>query len=405
MFPKMPTKTPLVTRTKHLAALVLLALVTCTLAPLSFAQTQPTQPPPCGTATDKQNKDAQESNPTSGGPEGDVGSIAIPKKKDETAPAEKKDKPEKFKNPEGMPDFSVRVDVPSVTVDVTVTTKEGGFVPGLHRENFCILEDGVPQKVTTFNQSEAPITAVLLVEFANTNYQFINDMLAASYTFANGLKPQDWIAVVSYDMKPQIIADFTQNKQQVFAALGHLRFPGFSETNLFDALYDTLDRIERIEGRKYVILIASGVDTFSKHTLDDAYKKVKATPNVTIFAVSTGGFARATNEGGALTSLGFLQADNQMRTFASLTGGQQYKPRFLGEMPEIFSAIGNVIRSQYSLTYHPSNTKMDGSYRKIKIELINPANGDPLKMVNEKGKQLKYQIIARDGYSAKHVVE
>jgi len=391
---------------KHLAALVLLVLVTSALAPASFGQTpQQTQPPPSGTSTDKQNKDAQEANPTSGGPEGDVGSIAIPKKKDETSPAEKKDKPEKFKNPEGMPDFSVRVDVPSVTVDVTVTTKEGGFVPGLHRENFRVLEDGVPQKVTTFNQSEAPITAVLLVEFANTNYSFINDMLNASYTFASRLKPQDWIAVVSYDMKPQIIADFTQNKEQVYAALGHLRFPGFSETNLFDALYDTLDRIDRIEGRKYVILVASGVDTFSKHTLDDAYKKVKATPNVTIFAVSTGGFARASYEGGPLTSLGFLQADNQMRTFASLTGGQQYKPRFLGEMPEIFNAIGAVIRSQYSLTYHPSNTKMDGSYRKIKIELINPANGDPLKMVNEKGKQLKYQIIARDGYSAKHVVE
>jgi VWFA-related protein len=221
------------------------------------------------------------------------------------------------------------------------------------------------------------------------------------------LKPQDWIAVVSYDMKPQILADFTQNKQQVYAALGHLRVPGFRETNLFDALYDTLDRIDRIEGRKYVILIASGVDTFSKHNLDDAYKKVKSTPNVTIFAVSTGGFVRTQAEGGMgpITSLTYLQADNQMRTFASLTGGMQYKPRFLGEMPEIFGAIANVIRSQYSLAYHPSNTKMDGTYRKIKIELINPANGEPLKMVNEKGKQLKYQIIARDGYSAKHVVE
>jgi hypothetical protein len=74
-------------------------------------------------------------------------------------------------------------------------------------------------------------------------------------------------------------------------------------------------------------------------------------------------------------------------------------------MPEIFGSIANVIRSQYSLAYHPSNTKMDGSYRKIKIELINPQNGEPLKVVNEKGKQLKYQIIARDGYNAKHVVE
>ncbi|MDP9269029.1 MAG: VWA domain-containing protein [Acidobacteriota bacterium] len=395
---------------ERLAVLVRLALVAAALAaPFSFAQpqapqTNPTQPPPSGASG---SKDAQESAPSSGGPEGDVGTIAIPKKKDESAPPEKKDKPEKFKNPAGMPDYSVRVDVPSVTVDVTVTTREGGFVPGLHKENFRVLEDGVPQKVTTFTQSEAPITAVLLVEFANTNYSFINDMLAASYTFASGLKPQDWIAVVSYDMRPQILADFTQDKKQIYAALGHLRIPGFSETNLFDALYDTLDRIDRIEGRKYVILISSGLDTFSKHTLDDAYKKVKTTPNVTIFAVSTGGFVRTQVEGrmGPITSMNYLQADNQMNYFAKMTGGQAYKPRFLGEMPEIFGSIANVIRSQYSLAYHPSNTKMDGSYRKIKVELVNPMNGEPLKMVNEKGKQLKYQIIARDGYSAKHQVE
>jgi len=398
---------------KRLAVLVLLALVAVALAPLGVAQTQAqsqspqtnqTPPPPSGSSG---SKDAQESAPTSGGPEGDVGTIAIPKKKDDSAPAEKKDKPEKFKNPAGMPDYSVRVDVPSVNVDVTVTTKEGGFVPGLQKENFRVLEDGVPQKVTTFNQSEAPITAVLLVEFANTGYSFINDMLSASYTFASGLKPQDWIAVVSYDMRPQILADFTQDKQQVFAALNHLRIPGFRETNLFDAVYDTLDRIDRIEGRKYVILISSGVDTFSKHTLDDAYKKVKNTPNITIFAISTGGFARIQNESrmGPLTSLTYLQADNQMNYFAKMTGGQAYKPRFVGEMPEIFGSIANVIRSQYSLAYHPSNTKMDGSYRKIKIELVNPVNGEPLKVVNEKGKQLKYQIIAREGYSAKQVVE
>jgi VWFA-related protein len=212
---------------------------------------------------------------------------------------------------------------------------------------------------------------------------------------------------VSYDMKPQILADFTQDKNQVFAALGHLRIPGFSETNLFDALYDTLDRIDRIEGRKYVILIASGIDTFSKHTLDDAYKKVKATPNVTIFTVSTGGALRTMNEPrmGPISQLNYAQADNQMNYFAKMTGGQSYRPRFLGEFPEIFGSIANVIRNQYSLTYHPSNTRQDGSYRKIKIELINPQNGAPLKMVNEKGKELKYQIIARDGYNAKHVVE
>lgn len=388
---------------RRLNAAFVVALLVAGSALGSAAQSQPSSSS-SSTAGQAPAKDAQEAAPTAGGPEGDVGTIAVPRKKEE--PHEEK-KPEKFKNPAGMPDYSVRVDVPSVNVDVTVTTKNGVFVPGLKPENFRVLEDGVPQKVTSFKQTEAPITAVLLVEFANTNYWFINDMLTASYTFAQTLKPQDWIAVVSYDMKPQIWQDFTQDKRQLYATLGHLRIPGFSETNLFDALYDTLDRVERVEGQKYIILVASGVDTFSKHTLDDAYKKVKATPDVTIFAISTGGLLRNMAEPSMspATNIGYLQADNQMHTFATLTGGLYYKPTFTGQFPEDFRDISAAIRNQYSLTYHPSNTKQDGSYRKIKVELINPATGEPLRMVNEKGKDVKYQIIARDGYKAKQVVE
>jgi VWFA-related protein len=401
MFPKRLLVRPV----KQLVFALLLALVSGAIAPVAASQQQPQTPPP--STQSGSSKDAQEANPSSGGPQGDVGPIAVPKKKDESEQPAKKKEEEKFKNPAGMPDFSVRVDVPSVNVDVTVLTREGGFVPNLKKDNFRILEDGVPQQVTTFNQGEAPITAVLLVEFAATNYNFIYDMLNGAYTFASGLKPNDWVAVVSYDMKPQIVADFTQDKRQVLGALGTLRIPGFRETNLFDALYDTLDRVDRLEGRKYVILISSGVDTFSRHTLDDAYKKVKATPNVSIFTVSTGGALRNYYESsmGPETSLTFLQADNQMEYFARMTGGMHFKPKFLGEFPEIFNNIANTIRNQYAMTYHPTNPKMDGSYRKIKIELIDPATGAPLKMVNEKGKQLKYQIMAREGYTAKHVVE
>src|SRR5438552_253908 len=130
-------------------------------------------------------------NPSSGGPQGDIGPIAVPKKKTEEKPPEK---PEKVKNPAGLEDFSLRVNVPLVSVDVSVLTKDGQFIPGLKRGNFRVIEDGVPQTVANFNVTEAPITAVLLVEFANTNYAFINDMLNGAYSFMGALKPQDWVA-------------------------------------------------------------------------------------------------------------------------------------------------------------------------------------------------------------------
>ena len=156
------------------------------------------------------------------------------------------------------------------------------------KEHFKIWEDGVPQQIQSVTVSKAPITAVLLVEFASTSYQFMYDALNASYMFASNLQPQDWVAVVAFDMKDHILVDFTQDKQAIFGALNMLRIPGFSETNIFDAMYDTLDRLDRIPGRKELVVVASGRDTFSKLTLDQIMKKVKLTPNVTIYTISTG---------------------------------------------------------------------------------------------------------------------
>jgi VWFA-related protein len=381
-------------------AFVVLWMVAMTFSAL--AQDTSQQPPA--------NPNQQEAPPAAGGPQNDVGPYVVPKKREEPPPPA----PEKPKKIENMPDYSIKVDVPLVNLDVLVTTKDGQTIPNLKKENFKIIEDGTPQQISTFNQTEAPITAVLLVEFASTNYYFIVDALNASYSFANTLKKDDWVAVISYDMKPQILADFTQDKRAVQAALNQLRMPGFAETNLFDALFDTLDRVDRIEGKKYIILVSTGVDTFSKLTLDKILKKVKTTKDVTIYPISVGwaerewweshGRAAPHGMGIPVGNMDYLQADNEMKTFASLTGGRAYFPRFEGELPEIFHDIAADIRNQYSISYHPTNTKLDGTYRKLKVELHAP-DGGPLKIRDQKGKDLKYVVYAREGYTAKHTVE
>ena len=301
-----------------------------------------------------------------------------------------------------------------VTIPTMVVTKDGQFVSTLQKENFKIYEDGVPQAITNFTIQDAPITAVLLVEFASTNYAFIIDALNASYYFAQSLKKDDWVAVAYYDMKPQILVDFTQDKAAINGALNQLRIPGFAETNLFDALYDTLDRADRVEGHKYVILISTGFDSFSKINLDQITKKIKTTKDVTIFPISIGWIARERSEaygraashglGIPISEMDYLQADNQMRNFAKLTGGRFYQPRFQAEYPEVFKDIAGDIRHQYEISYHPTNAKLDGSYRKLKVEVVGPEGG-PLKVKDQKGKDVKYDIIAREGYTAKHTVE
>jgi len=360
-------------------------------------------------------KPKQDAPAEAGGPTDNVGPYAIPKKKIEEAPPPPP--PVTPKKVEDLPDYSLKVNVPLVNVDVLVTTKDGGqFIPGLKKENFRVMEDGVQQQIKNFNVSQAPVTAVLLVEFASTNYVFMTQALQASYAFANTLKKDDWVAVAYYDMQPHILVDFTQDKKAVYGALNQLRIPGFAETNLFDALYDTLDRLDRVEGKKYVVLVTTGVDTFSKLTLDKIMKKIKDTKDVTIFPISVGfivreycdthpGYCRnAHGMGIPVGHMDYLQGDNEMRTFAAMTGGRAYFPRFEGELPELFGDISNDIRNQYTISYSPTNTKLDGTYRKVKVEVVAP-DGGQLKVKDQKGKDHKLDVVAREGYTAKHTVE
>lgn len=394
---------------------VAIAVLCITFLVAAQAQSEQTSQQPANNQQNQQQN--QNSTPEAGGPKGDIGPIAVPKKGDE-APA-KKDVPPKPKPVEGMPNFSIAVNVPVVTLDVGVLTKDGMFVPGLKQNQFRVLEDGVPQNISSFNQTQGPITAVILTEFANNDifYAFAYDSLIASYTFAQMLRKEDWIALITYDMRAHIVQDFTQDKRAIQASVSMLQ-PGMAmsqETNLFDALYDTIDRLEGVEGRKYIILVSSGRDTFSKRTLDQALKKIQGTKDIAIYSIGTGQALRNYLEGrGALgylcpitdfsCSTTFAQADNQMRAFAKMTGGKVYYPLFQASFRDAFADIGNTIRNQYSISYHPTNREQNGAYRKIKVELVDE-NGQPLKMRNEKGKDVKYQVVAREGYKAKQEVE
>jgi VWFA-related protein len=387
------------------AAALLLSLTWFPAHWLQAQNTTPAQPQSQPQSQPQQQQPADQTAPEAGGPANDNGPIAIPKK---TAPAPAPPPPPVVKNPPGLSNYSLRVDVPVVNVDVGVLAeKTHQFIPNLQQDNFRVFEDGVPQDIVSFHQVKAPITAVLLLEFAANSYQFIYDMWNAAVSFTQQLQSNDYIAVVTYDMHTTILTDFTQNKQMIQESIRSLQIPTWNETNEFDALYETLDRVTRIDGRKYIILVSSGRDTFSKITLDKMLQKIKATPDVTIFSIATGGAGVMGGGGfasGRMNSITMLQAQNELQTFARMTGGMYFEPRFDAEFPDVFSDINNSIRNQYQLTYKPSNQKMDGTYRRIRVELVDQ-EGHPLRMEDEKHKPMKYDIIARDGYKAKQQVE
>ena len=341
-------------------------------------------------------------------------SVAKPRKPaDQPPPANEQPIPSEFKKPKDVPKDTptFRSNATTVNVDVAVLDDHNHFIPKIPPGNFRILEDGVPQQVSQFGTSEAPMTICMLIEFSGRFQQFWSqgwyETLTASYGFLETLKPDDNVAVVAYDLRPTILSDFSPDKRKAEEAMSRLRIPGFSESNVFDALTDMADRMSGIDGRKAIILIGSGLDTFSKITFDQARRSLQES-GVPIYTMSILQIARIMAESQGMSpiaEMSFLQADNEMRTFSKETGGLSFFPRFTGEYPADFRQIEEALRNEYSLSYHPTNTAHDGKFRHIKVELINPASNEPLKITNEKGKPIKYQIIAKAGYKAPREVE
>ncbi|MEJ2009653.1 MAG: VWA domain-containing protein [Acidobacteriota bacterium] len=316
-----------------------------------------------------------------------------PEKSPQQAPPQKpqEKQPEKI-NPNQVYTLSTQSNL--VNVDVLVTDKNGDPITGLKKSNFKVLDDGVPQSITNFSTAEAPITVTLLIEFSNKWWGYLYLALQDAYGFLNFMKPHDWVAAVYFDMQPHILTDFTHDRYQVRSALDTLRVPGFSESNLYDALSFTINRMRNIGGRKAIVAICTGIDTFSKLTYGQMLKIAKGS-NTPIYPVSI--LEWVTIRYG--DSIDTLQARNALSSIARYSGGQAYFPRFEGALPDIYRQVSGQLRHEYSLGFIPTNDTKDGKYHKLKVELVD-AQGNPLTITNPKGKKVKYRIVAREGYYA-----
>jgi VWFA-related protein len=283
-----------------------------------------------------------------------------------------------------------------VHVEAVVTDQNGDIISGLKKENFRILDDGQPQQISNFAPTDAPITIVVLMEFS----RLMGGYIAYSgkywaYGFLDHLTDKDWVAFKTFDLKTTLQVDFTHDRNEVKQAVSSLFFPDFTEANVFDATLETIDQLRDVQGKKSILLIASGFDTFSKHTLDQTLKRLKET-DVTIFCVGMAEALEVRSPRGG--GVGYLQAQNQLNTFASMTGGYAWSPRFLGEMNDIFNSVAAFLHSQYTIGFSPS-TPQDGKYHKLKIEVLDQ-KGDELMVADKKGKMKKVIVYARQGYTA-----
>ncbi|HWP44349.1 MAG TPA: VWA domain-containing protein [Blastocatellia bacterium] len=294
----------------------------------------------------------------------------------------------------------IKISTQVVNVDVSVIDKKTGrLIQNLTQKNFTIYEDNVKQEITNFSSGEGPMTVVLLIENSYSNRYwkgyftptFTQEIFQSAATFVQGfVKPQDFVAVVTYSMKPKVIVDFTNDSHRLYGAIvaAYRDTLNFSEANIYDALsfvllggkaiqlYDEeagpsdYVGLQEVEGHTAVILITLGIDTFSRITFDKALKIVSGA-GVPIFTVGVGNlyFKKYEHLMPPETRLTFLQAFNQLNAFAERTGGLYFPMTFEGEIPGIMRSIEALLRNQYSLGYEPSNTRREGKERKIKVEV------------------------------------
>jgi VWFA-related protein len=287
---------------------------------------------------------------------------------------------------------------PVVNLDVLVTDEDGLVLGGLQKENFRVLDNGKSQTVSQFEPMGAPITIVMLMEYSGIAYDYFAYKAATwGSTLLNYLEPEDYIAVVTYDIKPTVRIDFTRNKAEVQQTLSTLSYPQFHEANSYDAIIDTLDRLDHVKGKRAILLISTGANTMGQSTLDDTLKRIKVS-DATIFSV---GVAEAEYQRAEIysgSSVSYLHSKNILDNFARMTGGTAWFPRFEGEIPEIFRSVATFLRSQYRIGFS-SNLAKDGKYHKLKVEIVT-SDGKPMVVTNPKGKRQKPKVYAREGYTA-----
>ncbi len=291
---------------------------------------------------------------------------------------------------------SFKLDVALVNVDALVTDEDGKVLSGLKAENFRILDDGVPQTIESFAPTSAPITVVILMEASGAAYGYFTAKGAEwASGFLDHLDEKDWVALVTYDMRTTVRVDFTHQRYKVRDALSALGPTSFNEANLYDALTETLEKLDGVKGRKSILLLSTGNNSLSKATMDEVQKQLRRTDAV-LFCV---GLAEAEFLRWGGTDSAYLQQKNALSSFARQTGGIALFPRFEGELPSIFRTVVSFLRNEYTLTFRLPQERRDGRFHRLKVEVVG-LDGKPLVVTNEKGKQRRIKVFAREGYTA-----
>ena len=303
----------------------------------------------------------------------------------------------------------VRVDTTLVTVPVSVLDRQGRFVPNLRREDFSVFENGVEQPIAYFEPAEKPFTVALLLDTSASTHFHLSEIKEAAIAFAKQLRPQDRVLIVSFNDEVLLLTEATNDVNLIETVIEENANTGNS-TRLYDALDLTIkERLNKIKGRKAIVLFTDGVDTSSQQAsyqstlreveeLDaliypiqydttDYLRAIQGAGSGTVTVVTTrrGPFGTTTSQqtynvpsnGGATipgsTKADYDRADHYLHSLADKTGGRLYQANDTAQLAQAFTRIAEELRRQYTLGYYPKTENVGGNERnQIKVRVRQP---------------------------------
>jgi Ca-activated chloride channel homolog len=291
-------------------------------------------------------------------------------------------------DPTVAPAEPIRVSVDRVNVGVIVTDTHGNFIEGLRREDFHIFDDGVEQPVTDFANISEPAQVLLLVEAGPAVYFLEAGHVRAARALLEGLSSGDRVAVVKYDAAPQGVLDFTADKQAAESALSNvLYYVGFGALDLSRSLSTVLDWLDKVQGKKSIVLLSTGVDTSPPEIASALMARIK-TADVRILALSLSGELRQPApdakdskskknkshipaDKSAIAAQGFVDADHLLSALTQATGGRVFFPNSAKDFADVYAQIAQFVRHEYSLALAPP--VRDGKLHTIEVRVIPPS--------------------------------
>jgi Ca-activated chloride channel family protein len=279
------------------------------------------------------------------------------------------------------PDFNksggIKMDVDMALVNVTVTDPYSRLVTGLDKENFRVYEDGTEQEIATFSSEDVPISIGLIFDMSGSMGDKLDKARQAAIQFLRTANPRDEFFLVSFNDRAELTSRFTtsidelENRMMFTVAKGR--------TALLDGIYLGLSQMRSAHnGKRALLIISDGGDNHSRYNEADIRNFLKEADcqlyAMGVFDVNDMGRTTEERYGPSLLS-----------ELAEMTGGRVFPVSSLSELPDIASKIGMELRNQYVLGYKPSNSRHNGTWRKIKVKLLAPKGLPPLNVYAKTG--------------------